>query len=569
MSRFAFVLALAVLMTLVVGSTDVVRHSRRKATTHSMRYLAHSLTAVDHSKRAKEFSNSTSLDRDFSDMTLFKFKGEITKKTEGDSKKPKDKTKKQQDNPNSPDEKTESSGNKSEHSTTYSAGIEITCATCYSKGKATASLIVDDGFNTSTILDTVKDAVTDTIDQIEDWAGEIDLLPFRIPPLDVDLDINLPDFPSAVLELQLDGFELYVELDTTFAGGVTYQVSLYKTRGMHIDIAGDMFLGAVLSFDLILSAEAELTIRSGFHVKLDDGFLLKMALFSEDASDIVYNGGKFEFLPVTIESAGTVLKAALQLSLRAGVEVFDLDLTPGFEVEVGDFNSEDYVLSAGAESRVYVNVAEFVTNITASDDDVDCALKVHQDYRFVVGAAAGASAALGQFAWGPTASTEIPIFTTRIAEVCAVSAPPVATTLAIDARAAQDDNDDLETTTLTTKKTTTGSATRSAIGFGNNAKEMITTSGKPAAYTGGGDNDNNDSFFDRKTGGVSNAIIVGVSVGLGVPIIIAIIAGIFLLRRRRSKAARVSPVETNLTTHVRIEPDVKKFPLVNNSRLVS
>lgn len=71
-SRFALALALAFLVAFVANAAEVVPVARHKATTPYMRHLARSLAEVGKSKRSDRYSNSTSLDKVFSGVTLFK-----------------------------------------------------------------------------------------------------------------------------------------------------------------------------------------------------------------------------------------------------------------------------------------------------------------------------------------------------------------------------------------------------------------------------------------------------------------------------------------------------------------
>lgn len=52
---------------------------------------------------------------------------------------------------------------------------------------------------------------------------------------------------------------------------------------------------------------------------------------------------------------------------------------------------------------MWADIAEFTTNITAvpEGDDEDCSLRVEQVYQFGLGAAAGATLAIGAETWGP------------------------------------------------------------------------------------------------------------------------------------------------------------------------
>lgn len=246
-------------------------------------------------------------------------------------------------------------------------------------------------------------------------------------------------------------------------------------------------------------------------------------------------------------------------------------------------------ISTGVQVSVFANVAEFITNVTFSqDEDADCVLQVLESYQLALGAAAGASVAVGSKTWGPVPETEIPIFYTTLAEACATQmtssktaeVASAVTSGAIAARA--EDGDDEETTTVsyettyavvacqseglvncpaslqttnkfTTTKTivtvvpteteeTSSGAVRttvaSTVPFGDGAQKILSTSGSPKSYvpppptsssasesaSGVDDGDDDDDDDKDKTGGVSNSVILGVSIGLGVPALIAIVA---------------------------------------------
>jgi hypothetical protein len=73
--------------------------------------------------------------------------------------------------------------------------------------------------------------------------------------------------------------------------------------------------------------------------------------------------------------------------------------------------------------------------------------------------------------------------------------------------------------------TATPGTSVSAIAFGKNIKAISSTSGSPVSFvppTATGI----VGVLDGKTGGVSNKLIIGVSVGVGVPVLIGVIAGI-------------------------------------------
>lgn len=219
-----------------------------------------------------------------------------------------------------------------------------------------------------------------------------------------------------------------------------------------------------------------------------------------------------------------------------------------------------------------------------------CALKIVEEYTLALGAVAGATLAVGEHTWGPTPNTTIPVFYTTLADVCAVTATPKttpATTTALAARQAADPK--LDTQTITTKVFYTGVACSNpaefncprsqqttslltstltlvtavpsgvtatfpastalavptTIPFGKQANALSATTGVPVSYVpppppppptssattsagggGGGVLDDVGKVFDGETGGVSNKLIIGLSVGLGVPILAAVIGGL-------------------------------------------
>ncbi|KAM5383706.1 hypothetical protein ACJZ2D_001695 [Fusarium nematophilum] len=483
--------------------------------------------------------------------------------------------------------------------TSLSAGIEITCTTCYIKGIAKTRFIHDPDFNVTDTFDNFIEEVgeefrslaTEAVDYVEEYIDSVrdntedvmDLDDFDLPPPDFAFDIDLPEIPDFRLQFEFDDLEVYMLIDTVLSAGATYTLNLYtSSTAIGFVVSDDIELGVIFTIDLILSVEGEIDVSSGFHLKLDDGVAIDIALFSEHVSSITFNGGEFEFLPVTVESAGVVFKAVLRVGVQAGLEI----ASPGVSIS----GKEVLKVGAGAEVGVFANIAEFITNVTLSrdEDDTACSLRVAEAYRLAIGAVAGASVIVGENTWGPVPETEIPIFYTTLADVCAIqrtggetsTAQTVTETQAIKARDEDDDEVDMETTTISTEATfvvvacrseglvncpaslqTTSkfSTTRtlvtvipadseatfpksvrntvaSTIPFGNDAKKLAATSGTPRSYvppsptssakTDGSDDEEQDenSTGQGKTGGVSDSVIIGVSVGLGVPVLLGSIA---------------------------------------------
>jgi hypothetical protein len=283
------------------------------------------------------------------------------------------------------------------------------------------------------------------------------------------------------------------------------------------------------------------------------------------------NGGKFEFLPVKIQSAGVIFSAVLRVGVHVGFELVTPDLP---KISVLNHTLGVPSVGGGVEVGVFANVAEFITNVT-HDPKADCQLKIVQSYQLALGAAAGATVSIDSYIWGPVATTSIPIFTTELAEACAVqktattkpeitAAPSavkradletITTTVKITHTgvwcnipgkancpvAAQNTSQSIETTVITTALPS-GSTfvipaaitnTVSTIAFGSDVRSLPKTSGGPISYTApptptasSGDKDGHISALEEKVGGVSKNVIVGVSVGVGVPVILALIGAI-------------------------------------------
>ncbi|KAI1088314.1 hypothetical protein F5B19DRAFT_486056 [Rostrohypoxylon terebratum] len=465
-----------------------------------------------------------------------------------------------------------------------SAAVDITCTTCYIKGNATAQFSVDGKFNASQALSNftseVKTEVLNTteqvIDSIEDYfptvihnlADGFDLDDFDFPPINTTFDIDLPDIPECHLQFQFDDLEMYFLIDTVLSAGATYNLNLFSSNTpIGISAGNDLFLGVVFSVDLILSVNAEIDVSSGFHIKLDDGVGLDMSLFGRNVSNIIFNGAEFEFLPVTIEGAGGLMKAVLRLGVKAG---FELE-TPGVTIPSFSFSTK---ASAGVGVSVWADIAEFATNVTAAPagDEDGCALKMEQTYQFALGAAAGATLAIGAETWGPSPNTNIPIFYTTIANVCAIGKTTTTTTtvstpaatftgIACLTTGLVNCPASLQTTTKVTSTLTyitsvasgvevtfpasTGTGVATPVAFGTNRKSVDATSGSPVSYTpppptaspSSGDSTVSAEHPLGEVGGVDKRIIIGVCVGLGVPVLIGIAVGIFVCQKRRRYAS--------------------------------
>ncbi|KAI0475251.1 hypothetical protein GGR56DRAFT_666347 [Xylariaceae sp. FL0804] len=395
------------------------------------------------------------------------------------------------------------------------------------------------------------------------------------PTLNMTFNLETPEIPSTNLQFQFDDMELYVLLDTKVSAQATYTLNIY-TSETPVGIASDSgaFIGAVFMIDLILTCDAEIEISSGLHIKLDDGMALDIAMFGSNVSSITFNGGGFEFLPVVAVTAKGTIAAVLRLTVEVGVDV-DSDLLDA---------------SAGVEMTLAADVAKFVTHLDAGDGAAagDCELHVVQEYTLGLGADVGATLAVGSSTWGPDPSTTIPIWYTTLADVCAGTATSTATNpnaapfgsgtpssaaifgRAVAATAAMTTTtlsqvetfsgvacrspslagscpQSLQTTTQATRTatrvtavaagseatwpatTTVGAgAVRSTVAFGPGAQRIAATTGPPVSYVPPPPGATTRGAGGPGAGGGKKdvAVIAGLSVGLGVPVLAAVAVGI-------------------------------------------
>lgn len=203
-------------------------------------------------------------------------------------------------------------GDNSKSSLEISESIEVQCVHCYIKGTATGQLSVG-RFNTSGIIqqslsqvdndfqhlinkvenyleECFDDAAEDTLQIVEDIAvhNDINSLGLAWPTFDYSLNMDVPAIPEAKLRFSFDDLELYMKMDATLSLGSTYTLNLYTSdTPLGIEISTKLDLGIIFTVDLILDVEGKIDISSGFHIKVDDGLGIDIALFGNEASEIV------------------------------------------------------------------------------------------------------------------------------------------------------------------------------------------------------------------------------------------------------------------------------------------
>jgi hypothetical protein len=143
---------------------------------------------------------------------------------------------------------------------------------------------------TSLVLGELSDFVTNTTDVVLDAVTDFDFDGIDLPAWPtLNLEFNLNDterLPDVHAQFEFTDLELYLELDVILSAGATYTLNLFTSQSVAgIKIPG-LEAGALFKVDLVLIAEAEIDISSGFHVKLDQGLVLDFALFDEDVGGV-------------------------------------------------------------------------------------------------------------------------------------------------------------------------------------------------------------------------------------------------------------------------------------------
>jgi hypothetical protein len=183
-----------------------------------------------------------------------------------------------------------------------SEDITITCSDCYVIGDATAKLTVNGGFNATQAFDSLVnetkadfDSIASTaIDYVENTLKEMvhdmDFDPSDFPPptmSNLTFELDVPGIPETILQLQFDALELYMQLDTTLDSGASYTINLFTPETPLALTVPGLDIGVWFVLDLILETDTSVDMSSGFHIKLDDGVQINIAMFANNASGIV------------------------------------------------------------------------------------------------------------------------------------------------------------------------------------------------------------------------------------------------------------------------------------------
>lgn len=173
------------------------------------------------------------------------------------------------------------------------------CKYCYSRGTVTAELTIDDNFNPDKIINNTKTEVKKQFDGLlsnvttwlKDATGELlesigSDFDVSLPPFRPSFDIDIEPINDVNVRFQFDQMELYMDMTTTIDAQATYEMNLFVLNSSAGFELGGTQVDFVLTVDLILSVDGKIAIDNGFHIKLNDGVELKIALFGKAVSDM-------------------------------------------------------------------------------------------------------------------------------------------------------------------------------------------------------------------------------------------------------------------------------------------
>ncbi|KAK4221720.1 hypothetical protein QBC38DRAFT_117916 [Podospora fimiseda] len=475
--------------------------------------------------------------------------------------------------------------------------ITITCLDCYILGSVGFEMAANEDVNvqvaisdaTKQITDTVNTFTklgSDTIEKLEELAELADTNKVR----DFDFDNLIPAVstaPDLTLGMSLT-MDVYLKLDTKIPIQTTLVLPLYSSPlNLSFDVPG-VNMGSSVSIDLILNSDGyePIDMTSGIHLKIEDGIGFALEMFSKEITQMKSKGAKFEFLPLNVRSNAAALRGMLRVSLNTALELNTVKL-PGssiaekFDKLIGTSGADFFTVRTGVEAGVVLEVAEFATNVTSwpggREDGKECNKRIAEEYTFGLGATAVPTIALGPAtAFDDKPLSIIPVFTTTMTPRCVNIVFEPAPTRSPNQKRQGNKETLAEISTeiiqtydmcdvsnncvgngrhlFTTTQTfsTTITTTRGVIPtfpialknsldkrsspstFGKSSFDIKPTSGPPKVYV----------ESDKGSGG--NKVVIGVMVGLVMPLLIGlIIAGVLLFRKHKLKQASLK-MQNNL-----------------------
>lgn len=117
---------------------------------------------------------------------------------------------------------------------------------------------------------------------IQDVAEErlgMEMLPY--PTFPFDFNAAIASISDITVQHQIDGMEMFLQLETSVSKGATYEINLFASKSQApLQISDSLFLGVSAELDLIIDAQSAMDMTNGFHVQFNDGLLMEMKLFA-------------------------------------------------------------------------------------------------------------------------------------------------------------------------------------------------------------------------------------------------------------------------------------------------
>lgn len=156
-----------------------------------------------------------------------------------------------------------------------------------------AKLTIDRSANISAAINAIEGQFSATAQSLKDYAiamvkanNGTNIRNLHFEPLNINLNIAVPELPSCQLELNFKDTEIYVELGLKLSAGLSYGINIYSSKQLGVQVSEKLFVGVVFSMDLLLNVDTAMEIVSGFHIRLDKDVLMKIGLFAKQASHL-------------------------------------------------------------------------------------------------------------------------------------------------------------------------------------------------------------------------------------------------------------------------------------------
>ncbi len=183
--------------------------------------------------------------------------------------------------------------------------VTFACRACYIRAKVTTLLTYSDRFDATEAIEDVTGGVkpiAETVNRnvarfiessfqtmgntvmqdVQDVvAGNfgIEMLPY--PTLPFDFNLGIASLENITVQSWIDGMDVYVQLETSPSKGATYTINLFKSQPrVTLKVSNSLILDLSVSMDLIIDSISAMNMTNGFHVMLNDGFLMESKLFA-------------------------------------------------------------------------------------------------------------------------------------------------------------------------------------------------------------------------------------------------------------------------------------------------